>query len=704
MRKLIVVLACTAVFLQTADANAQIRIRSSSSVRGPDGKPVMQGPEPGKRTFGDKPVARIWHSKITAASGFGYMQKVAEELEIKQSPFMMIPPTAGNVGGAAMSSLAQKEEELKGMLVYLAKGLIPIPATVNFKRVKDEKQFRQLVMVQKSIYGDAAELIGKGTKYEVKVDFGKMAMNVPPSLGGDKSDDSEDGEKQGQTRAIIAFSASTSTGDGEPMDLDDLPEMISTMSTFYRFHDGIMFDSQAPELHKMKLPKLGDLTLDREENSLDLYADIDLSQVPQAYKDVFWNTIKAKANSFLQQYDEEPDEEYAVRRSSGEFSMALTKAAILDVDRVRMKLSFAKEKEPLKLDLVVDARKNSNLARQLGAVSRGVSGFDSLRRKESPMTIASAWQMPEKFRNMAKAMFEQGQLRLVEQLSTDADALLAVDDMFKALNETVSAGAADAIVKLGGDAQSGYALYGGLRVKGADALAKNLSTVLNGLPATPENEIHVTREDDREFLSFRIDELHLPGEENEQLPAQLHFTVANSCLWFSLGGTTSFDVLKTCLADYEEGRSDRSKPAAPFVLDLKLSDWLKSGEVEAKNEFSKLPMQTMQRFEEAVHRTFARQFRFSMPGMDSKQSPMEFRDSYLEKAIKDGKDELHVEVDTSPKTVRLNAEVGEGIIKFVVARILEVQGRAMENMNFQIIRDGDKQSITIGGPKKSDDK
>ncbi|MFK7820704.1 MAG: hypothetical protein AB8G99_18445 [Planctomycetaceae bacterium] len=702
MRRLSLLLSIVACVLlgsyETADA--QIRIRSSTTQRGPDGQ-VIQGPKVGERKFGDKPVARVWHSKINAANGFQYIQKVSRELEIKQSPFMMIPPGAGDVAGPAMSGLGAKRQELKGVLVYLAKGLIPIPASINFKRIANEKEFRKEVMAAKAMWGDAAQLIGKGNKYEVKVDLGQMANSAPAPK--DSDDSKKDGEPaEGGTRAVIAFSARVGSGDGagEPTELPEGIE-LGPMSTFYRYNDGIMFDSQAPELHDMRLPKIEDLTLKREQDALDLYADVDLSQVPQAYKEIFWNAIKVKANAFLQKYDEEPDEEYAVRKASGQFSMELTRAAILDVDRIRLSLTFVKGEEPLNLDVVVDARKNSNLAKQLGAVSRGVSGFNSLRKKKSPMTIASAWQMPQNFRNMAKAVFEKGKLQLEEQLASDADGLLAVEEMFDVLSQTVDAGSADAILKLGGDPKTGFALYGGLRVQGADALAKNLSVALNGLPASPENQIHVTREDDREFLSFRLDELYLPGEENKQLPAQLHFTVANSCLWFSVGGVTSFDVLKSVLADAEEGRSDRKTPAAPFVLDLQLSDWLKSAEAEAANEFSELPMQTLQRFEEAVHRTFANQFSFTanIPGMDSSKSKMEFRDSYLAKAIADGQDELHVEIDTSPKTVRAKAQVGEGIIKFVIARFLEVQSRAMENMSFEVIEseEGGRRSITVRG-------
>jgi hypothetical protein len=311
--------------------------------------------------------------------------------------------------------------------------------------------------------------------------------------------------------------------------------------------------------------------------------------------------------------------------------------------------------------------------------------------------------MPTNFRTVLKAMFENGKIRLQEQLAADPDALLAVEDMFTVLSETIDDGAADAIMKLGGDAKDGYAVYGGLRIKGATQLAKSLSIALNGLPKTLDSEISTKQEDGREFLSFRLDELRLPGvDENKQLPAQLHFTVAESCLWFSLGGKTSFDVLKSCLADLE-GKTSRSAPAAPFVVDLNLSEWLKSEKQEAQNPFSEVPMDTLQRFEQMLHRSMANAVKdgMSMPGSISPQMNMDFRDSYLAKALKEGQDELYLEIDTSPRTVRAKARVGEGVIKFFVARVMDVQNRAMENVSiqFQDSEDGKTKTIRVGGPE-----
>lgn len=687
---------------ETLPANAQVVIRGRTGSGA--GAQAMQGAEVGKRKFADKPLARIWHSKINMTNTLAYMQKVSQEMDIKGSQIMMMPPGADRLGGAEGTQAAPKQE-LKGMLVYMAKGLIPSVETFSFKRVADEKEFRKLVLQAKAMWGKQAKLTGSKDRYEVSVDMQQLVSGAGTPDPGEDGDEETDGESGGRVAISFSFKAGSDSeempeGIAEPM--GDF-EMLS-VSTFYRYYDGIMFESTAPELHEMKLPKQADLTLRRAENALDLYADVDLSQIPPAFKEIFWATIKSKANSMLQQYDEEPDEEYRFRKSSGDLSLELTRTAIMDLDRVRLSLKFAEgENKPLQADLIVDARKNSNLAKQLGQVSRGVSRFDALREQDSPMTVASAWQMPNNFRTVVKAMFEHGKIRLQEQLAADPDALLAVEDMFVVLSETIDDGAADAIMKLGGDAKDGYAVYGGLRIKGATQLAKSLSTALNGLPKTLDSEISTKQEDGREFLSFRLDELRLPGvDENEQLPAQLHFTVAESCLWFSLGGKTSFDVLKSCLADLE-GKTSRSAPAAPFVLDLNLSEWLKSEKQEAQNPFSEVPMETLQRFEQMLHRSMANTVKgsSSMPSSIGSQMKMDFRDSYLAKALQEGQDELYLEIDTSPKTVRAKARVGEGVIKFFVARVMDVQNRAFENLKirFQDSEDGETKTIRVGGPE-----
>ena len=84
---------------------------------------------------------------------------------------------------------------------------------------------------------------------------------------------------------------------------------------------------------------------------------------------------------------------------------------------------------------------------------------------------------------------------------------------------------------------------------------------------------------------------------------------------------------------------------------------------------------------------------------------MSFRGSYLAKAVKSGQDELHLEVDTSPTRVQADARVGEGLVRFIIARVLDVQGRMMENLNLRIFDAGDgKTRIEAGSEIRIDRK
>ena len=634
----------------------------------------------GPRKIDDKPMARIWFSRISNQSWINYTRKVSEEMGQKSNSMIML----GNLGSPDGPE-DRPRQELKGGLAYLTKGLIPVPVWIQFKRVADEAAFRKEVMAMKTRWGGAdTKLIGKGDRYALEVTFQQMIASSPPKDAAKKNGDK--GERPAYSFSVRVGTSSSS----DEIKPEELESIVSSMTTYFRYHDGVMFEANAKELHTMKLPSLGDLTLKKKQDALDLYADVDLSRIPEAYRRTFWRAAEFKANSLLQQADEEPDEAYAVRRRSGELSMAIAKAAMLDLDRVRVSLSFADDEEPLKLDVVADARDNSNLAKQLGAVSGGVSRFEALRQKSSPLTVASAWQMPENVRNLLTALFARGRTQLQEELEDDPQAILAIEDVFNVLMQTAEAGGADAIVKLGGDHEKGFALYGGMRIKGAKELSKHLSTLLSQLPNKPENDIHVTRVDGREFLSFRLDEAELPLiGGNKQLPAQLNFTVAESCLWFSLGESNSYEILKEALADYRnQGDSARAKPTAPFVLDAQLGDWLREQGEEANSPFSEVPSQALTEFEQAVHRSLSGMFSFSMSGPGGIVAPkMEFRDSYLAKALKTGQDDLHVEIDASPRRVRATVELGEGIIKFFVARWSDVQGRLFENLQIPNIEE-----------------
>ena len=664
MRRLFVALLIVVTSLGLRQsAQAQVVFRSAG------------GKDQAPRKLDDKPLARIWYSRISNQAWMDYSRKVSQEMGQKSNSMIML----GNFGSVGQPKQKQ-QQELKGGLAYLTKGLVPLPVWIEFKRVKDEAAFRKEVMARKSMWGGAeTKLTGKEDRYALEVNFRQLVTGPPPKTDEPK-DDGDDGERKSYSISIRVGASTTS----EPVDPEALEAISSSMTTYFRYHDGVMFEASAKELHTMKLPSVGDLTLRKKQDALDLYADIDLSRIPELYRMTIWKTAEAKANSLLQQADEEPDEVYAVRKRSGELSMAIARAAMMDLDRVRVSLSFAKGEEPLRLDVVADARDNSNLAKQLGAVSGGVSRFEALRRKASPLTVASAWKMPEGVRNLLTAMFARGRTQLQSELGDDPEAIVAIEDVFDVLMKTAETGGADAIVKLGGDVEKGFALYGGLRIEGAKELSTHLSTLLSRLPTRPENDIHVTRVDGREFLSFRLDEAELPligGDK--RLPAQLNFTVAESCLWFSLGESNSYEVLKDALADYRSsGSSTRAQPTAPFVLDAHLGEWLREQGAEATNPFSDVPTQALTELEQALHRSMAGSFSFSAAGPDGVVTTpkMEFRDSYLAKALKSGQDDLHVEIDTSPKRVRATVELGEGIIKFFVARWTDVQGRMLENI------------------------
>ena len=378
------------LLLTSSRAEAQVVFRASAGGGGEQGPAANAAPP----KLAEQPMARMWYSRVTMQDAFAYMRDVSSELGIRQTLFV----TPSGAPGRPMEGGGDAEVQLKGTLVYLTKGMVPVPVTISFRRVADEKEFRRLVLESRASFGDAATMVGSGDKYEVRMQVQQLLTSPQPA--GEGGEDSQAARPRA-TIAIRIDSSGGNSGDGDAprgLPAGDVGQIsVLDLSTFYRFHDGIVYESQSPALHTMQLPKTASLTPRATEESLDFFADIDLSQIPRAFREVFWNTVKSQAGTFLQQYDDEPDEEYALRRRTGEFSLELTRAAILDVDRIRLSMKFARDGEPVRLELTVDAREDSNLAQQLGKVSGGVSRFQALRKQPSPLTIASAWQMPDNF-------------------------------------------------------------------------------------------------------------------------------------------------------------------------------------------------------------------------------------------------------------------------------------------------------------------
>ncbi|MFN9720113.1 MAG: hypothetical protein ACK58L_15550, partial [Planctomycetota bacterium] len=242
----------------------------------PATEPIATG-----RVFG-----KVWHTNVRMEDGFRYMGRVREELGIPSSPVMMMMTGRMDLGPGRIRQAGgdAAQVEMKGTLFFLQ--LTPevsLNNPISFELVEDLDTFTQIVADQKASLGDAAEMIGSDDRYEVKLDFEKLTKGFTPPAPADGNE----GPRQTKSISIVISSSATADGaDGGPI------APPKTMSTFYRYVDGVMYSSRANALFSIDLPTKENLRLSDEDAGHDVFADLDLTQIPADMKNTFWSALE----------------------------------------------------------------------------------------------------------------------------------------------------------------------------------------------------------------------------------------------------------------------------------------------------------------------------------------------------------------------------------------------------------------------------
>ncbi|MFN9289626.1 MAG: hypothetical protein ACK6EB_16260, partial [Planctomyces sp.] len=281
---------------------------------------------------------RVWHTNLRPEDSFRYLNTVREQLAVPQSPVMLMGGAAGRVSvGMGPRRIRKPDEaapEMAGTLFFLQTlPEVSLNNPITFETCESRDKFEELVRQQAGMMGPAVEILGEDDRFEVKLDFEKL-RSTPPQIA-------PAGPGKGETKQTfsIAIVATASVGDAAGTD-GKLPEPPKSMSTWYRYQDGIMYSCRSDALHTLELPTRESLKLDEEHSGQDLYADFDFTQVPSDFRQAFWAALESQASVFLQRFDNEAEGTYSLRRVLAEGRLELLRRVMFDIDRARFALKL----------------------------------------------------------------------------------------------------------------------------------------------------------------------------------------------------------------------------------------------------------------------------------------------------------------------------------------------------------------------------
>ncbi len=637
-------------------------------------------------------VGRIWHTRVRFEDGFKFLNKVREELEIEQSPVLMLAgPAAAGIGsqirfnGTPNSSKPDEpgKVEMNGTLFFLqTHPEVSLNNQISFELVGTPEEFKARVDEHvRTTFG--AELIGSEDKYEVRLDLSKLMQQVAEVDDATKNATLQDGKTPADSpRTVrtfaITISSELGTEDKPNTESSSIPEMPNSISTFYRYVDGIMYSTQTSAVHHIELPGQADLKISDDEAANDLFADFNLTEIPAELKRTFWTALEAQAGVFLQRFDNEAFGDYSLRRAIAEGRLEVLRAVLFDIDRAQFYLKLPEDdQQPISARLKVTARSNSVLAGSLEGIGSRRSQLSVLQDERSPFVVSSTIAIPEFLKPFSTAFVASLSAKLKEAASSNPGVDVLVDDLLVPLQNSFASGQLDSAICLRGNVETGLIPCGGTRLEDSEQFLSSLETLLQISAQRDQLQVSGSSLGDYRMVTLRANKAVIPFVGKE-LPVQLNIAATGSWLWMTVGGAPAVDMLEELVTNHS-ANVDKTGEAIPLLVRFRLDKWL--GETD--DPLSGIPRQILVALERWLGKATAPKMslKFNGNNIEQKQEEPAFT-SYAAKLLKPKSSDLELKVRTAGEEILIDATVGMGLTKFAVAQFLDSQSRMFKGLDF----------------------
>ena len=630
-------------------------------------------------------IGRVWHGRLSQDRWKKYQDSLVKQLGVERensgdANLIMLTEIHGQ-SWDMLEQLASPGDQLQGTLFFLQTKPFELqPHTISFRQVKDQKEFETLI--RKYAKNTASELIGKNDRFEARRTFRHFVVQEDPDKEQADSDEAPaENESEGESdteELVFSFRGKqeevgqiTVNFSNDGMKFESVND-----STFFRYHDGVMYAvHELPALHDIKdLPGIEELTLDESTSSLDVHAELDFRDVPIPLREFFWRAIQASTNGGLEKLDDETDLDFARRRAIGRAQLELVRMALLDIDTARASVEYSEfAEEPLRATFSVQARKRSRLERSLGRLPRGGSQINRLRTVPSPLSLSTSlllddWVTAALTSTLRSIRFELD--GIAEEVTGDeqvpvevvADALTAIEQLGTRLAESADSGNVDLAVRIDGSSGDGFVIVGAVRAEGSEQLMPLLQRACRPLVLRSDLQFQASELEGRRVFEIGTPEglIQLNGTK---LKPRIAMAADKDYLWFAIGGENTSRVLLSHLEKPSESKSIASA-AGLFNLEFNLESLLKEDDA---NELH-APDHLLADFEEHLTKFFRARLWLSQWVAEQEASPRKGRSSSFSDALlKPGQSGIRFNVSSREGRLDAELEIGKSIVDLIVA-------------------------------------
>lgn len=508
----------------------------------------------------ERPIGVGYVRGVNQATGFEYIQHLAERLEVGSTMFETIPTEQLE---AFRSKL---DVPVGGLSVYMVQGLLPGFEPLYFQEVIDAADAKRVVQARTEVFGNASKVITEGDGRYVLVQINTWSQPVPEQQDPKEFVAKIQEQRAGSNRSLT-FTAELDEENGKPV-----VKRTWQRKEYFRYHDNLLFSSDFEELFEMDLPSRDSLT-SSISSANDAGAEAFFDRIPIAIKQLGWNMLNSTAGTQMQRRDGEDAAEADLRREALSNGLAVVRAVMFDVQEANGWVRFATDSEQaVRAEVNLKTRRNSGLTKQLEELAGGRSRFAPILKDDAAATVHACVQLSDDSAALFEAAANWVQYTINRETNGDTamvEAAARVADSIAAFGEHR---VLETLLKVGWSEDSDGVLFGGLQVDNNPDLLRGLTNLLlhSDMPADIKDRISLQELAGREVLTIEIPEGGVAEiqEETSLKLTHIYLMHQSSCLWFAVGSANAVQMLHQSIDRCETSGLSARTPLLSARLDV----------------------------------------------------------------------------------------------------------------------------------------
>lgn len=319
----------------------------------------------------------------------------------------------------------------------------------------------------------------------------------------------------------------------------------------------------------------------------ELAVQLDLGSIPELMRTTFLGFFRTAIETQLQQRDGESQAAYEFRKMSGKQNLENIEYLLNEAQLMTLGAHIDKEQKLGIVDLLIKARANSDLARNIKNIPGKASYFSVVTSRQNlPLAASMSMMMPRRDRKAYLKYLSFFEKQLGEKLLSEEERLQQTNSFqqfFTPIKSQVEKGHLDAFTQLVATPSQKFALIGGIKVAPSSNLPAALLDIINRIDQVPGNQARIfTNAETVQGIALHQLQPDIKSADDRQrrflggVPS-LYVGADSEVIWFAMGTDIAIGALNEAIETINTATPEERKiqRTAPFQFEFHLKPWLR---------------------------------------------------------------------------------------------------------------------------------